>query len=75
MKTAAINTMSQHRRYRPPYIPYSHQLGVFQVVYDHLKDNGVMVINVGGGDDDRRLIDSLYATIATVFPPSTLPIF
>ncbi len=27
-----------------------------------------MVINVGGGDDDRRLIDSLYATIATVFP-------
>lgn len=55
--------------YRPPYIPYSMtSREFFQIVYDHLKENGVMVINVGRTNDDRRLIDSLCATIGTVFP-------
>jgi spermidine synthase len=55
--------------YRPPYIPYSlTSREFFQVVYDHLKTDGVVVINVGRGGDDRRLIDSLYATIASIFP-------
>jgi len=55
--------------YRPPYIPWHLTTQeFFQVVYDHLADDGVMVINVGRTNDDRRLIDSLGTTILTVFP-------
>jgi predicted membrane-bound spermidine synthase len=55
--------------YRPPYIPW-HMTTVefFQVVYDHLDEDGVMVINVGRGPTDRRLVNSLATTIAEVFP-------
>jgi cyclopropane fatty-acyl-phospholipid synthase-like methyltransferase len=55
--------------YRPPYIPYSLTTKeFFQIVYDHLDENGVMVINIGRAPEDRRLLNSLYATIHTVFP-------
>ncbi len=55
--------------YRPPYIPYSLTTKeFFQIVYDHLDENGVMVINIGRAPEDRRLLNSLYATINTVFP-------
>ncbi len=55
--------------YRPPYIPWHMTTQeFFQIVYDHLDEDGVMVINVGRGPDDRRLLDSLCATIGTVFP-------
>ena len=55
--------------YRPPYIPWHLTTReFFQVVYDHLNSNGVMVINVGRGMSDRRLIDSLGSTILSVFP-------
>ena len=55
--------------YRPPYIPYSLTTQeFFQIVHDHLKENGVMVINIGRAPEDRRLIDSLYTTINTIFP-------
>jgi spermidine synthase len=40
----------------------------FQVIKDHLSDNGGMVINVARVFDDRRLLDSLYQTISLVFP-------
>ncbi len=55
--------------YRPPYIPW-HLTTVefFQEVFDHLKDDGVMVINVGRSPTDRQLIDGLVGTIKTVFP-------
>lgn len=55
--------------YRPPYIPW-HMTTVefFQIVYDHLTPNGVLVINIGRAPDDRRLVNSLYATISQVFP-------
>jgi hypothetical protein len=55
--------------YRPPYIPW-HKTTVefFQVVYDHLDEDGVMVINVGRAPTDRRLVNTLAATIQTVFP-------
>jgi predicted membrane-bound spermidine synthase len=55
--------------YRPPYIPW-HMTTVefFQVVYDHLDEDGVMVINVGRAPTDRRLVNTLAATIQTVFP-------
>ncbi len=55
--------------YRPPYIPYQMTTKeFFQVVYDKLADDGVMVINVGRAPSDRRLIDTLSSTIGAVFP-------
>ena len=55
--------------YRPPYIPW-HMTTVefFQICRDHLTDDGVLVINVGRGPDDRRLIEAFSATIGKVFP-------
>ncbi len=55
--------------YRPPYIPWhltTRQF--FQSVYEHLEQDGVMVVNVGRAPDDRRLIEALVGTIQTVFP-------
>ncbi len=55
--------------YRPPYIPW--QLTTrefFQMVREHLKADGVLVINVGRTPDDRRLIEALVGTIGSVFP-------
>jgi spermidine synthase len=55
--------------YRPPYIPWHLTTQeYFQIVYDHLADNGVMVINVGRSPTDRELVESLVSTIETVFP-------
>jgi predicted membrane-bound spermidine synthase len=55
--------------YRPPYIPWHLTTQeFFQLVYDHLSDDGAMVINVGRSPSDRRLIDHLVGTIRTVFP-------
>lgn len=55
--------------YRPPYIPWHLTTAeFFQVVADHLEPDGALVINVGRSPDDRRLIDGLATTIATIFP-------
>lgn len=55
--------------YRPPYIPWHMTTQeFFQTVYDHLTDTGVMAINVGRAESDRRLIDALVGTIQSVFP-------
>jgi predicted membrane-bound spermidine synthase len=55
--------------YRPPYIPWHLTTQeFFTIVYQHLEEDGVMVINVGRAPDDRRLIDGLVSTIRTVFP-------
>jgi len=55
--------------YRPPYIPWHLTTReFFQEAYDHLTEDGVLVINVGRGPDDRRLIDAIGSTIATIFP-------
>ncbi len=55
--------------YRPPYIPaHLTTQEFFQSVYDHLTEDGVMVINVGRAPQDRRLVDSLSSTILSVFP-------
>lgn len=54
--------------YRPPYIPWHMTTReFFQVVRDHLTDDGVMVINIGRAPDDRRLINSLASTIRQDF--------
>ncbi len=55
--------------YRPPYIPrHLTSQEFFQSVYQHLTEDGAMVINVGRSPTDRRLIDGLVGTISTVFP-------
>jgi hypothetical protein len=40
----------------------------FQIVHEHLVDDGVLAINIGRAPGDRRLIDGLSTTIATTFP-------
>lgn len=55
--------------YRPPYIPpHMTTQEFYQIAYDHLTDNGVLTINVGSAPGDRRLINGLATTMATVFP-------
>ena len=55
--------------YRPPYIPWHLTTReFFQVVRDHLTDDGVAVINVGRSPTDRRLIEGLVGTMSSVFP-------
>lgn len=55
--------------YRPPYIPWHLTTSeFFQIVHDHLTEEGVMVINVGRSPTDRRLVDGLVGTIGTIFP-------
>lgn len=55
--------------YRPPYIPpHMTTREFFQICYDHLSDQGALGINVGSVPGDRRLIDGLATTMATVFP-------
>ncbi len=55
--------------YRPPYIPpHMTTQEFFEIIASHLTDEGVLTINVGSVPGDRRLIDGLATTIATVFP-------
>lgn len=55
--------------YRPPYIPW-HLTTVefFQEIRDHLTKDGVVAINVGRTQTDRRLVDAMTATLLQVFP-------
>ena len=55
--------------YRPPYIPWHLTTReFFQETFDHLSPKGTLIINVARIFEDRRLVDSLYMTIASVFP-------
>jgi predicted membrane-bound spermidine synthase len=55
--------------YRPPYIPpHMTTQEFFEIAASHLTDDGVLTINVGSVPGDRRLIDGLATTMATVFP-------
>ncbi len=55
--------------YRPPYIPW-HLTTVefFSEAKAHLTEDGVVAINVGRTDTDRRLVDALSRTLLEVFP-------
>ena len=55
--------------YRPPYIPW-HLTTVefFAEVRARLAVDGVVAINVGRTDTDRRLVDALSNTLLQVFP-------
>lgn len=54
--------------YRPPYIPW-HLTTVefFAEVKDRLTEFGVVAINVGRTDTDRRLVDALTSTLLEVY--------
>ena len=55
--------------YRPPYIPpHMTTQEFFEIAASHLTDDGVLTINVGSVPGDRRLINGLATTMATVFP-------
>ena len=55
--------------YRPPYIPWHLTTQeFFQIVSDHMAEDGVLAINVGRAPNDRRLIEGLVGTISTLFP-------
>ena len=55
--------------YRPPYIPW-HLTTVefFGEVKERLAPAGVVAVNVGRTDTDRRLVDALANTLLQVFP-------
>lgn len=55
--------------YRPPYIPWQlTTIEFFAEVRAHLAEDGVVMINVGRTNTDRRLIEALTATMLQVFP-------
>lgn len=55
--------------YRPPYIPWHLTTQeFFQEARSHLAADGVLIINVGRTETDRRLVEALTATLLTVFP-------
>jgi hypothetical protein len=55
--------------YRPPYIPWHlTTIEFFEIVRDHLAEDGVLAINVGRSPTDRRLIDGLVGTLKPLFP-------
>lgn len=55
--------------YRPPYIPpHMTTVEFYQICFDHLTDTGALAINVGSVPGDRRLINGLATTMATIFP-------
>jgi predicted membrane-bound spermidine synthase len=55
--------------YRPPYIPpHMTTQEFFEIVASHLTEDGVLTLNVGSVPGDRRLIDGLATTMATIFP-------
>ncbi|HHY58444.1 MAG TPA: fused MFS/spermidine synthase [Chloroflexi bacterium] len=55
--------------YRPPYIPF-HLTTVefFRLVQAHLREDGVVAINVGRTDANAALVEAMAATLQQVFP-------
>lgn len=55
--------------FHPPYIPWHLTTREFFFeILEKLSNKGTLVINVVRIYDDRRLVDALYTTIASVFP-------
>lgn len=55
--------------YKVPYIPWHLTTQeFFASAYERLSPQGVMAVNVGRAPEDRRLIEAVAATMATVFP-------
>ena len=69
-----LNRMARHYdviaidAYRPPYIPWHlTTIEFFAEVKARLSNDGVVAINVGRTDTDRRLVDALTLTLLEVF--------
>ncbi len=55
--------------YRPPYIPpHMTTYEFFEIVKSHLTQEGVLTINSASAPGDRRLVNGLATTLATLFP-------
>lgn len=55
--------------YRPPYIPWQMTtVEFFEIVYNHLSDQGALVINIGRSPLDRTLVNDLATTVRQIFP-------
>lgn len=55
--------------YRPPYIPFHLTTQeFFQLVYNHLAEDGVVAINAGRTSTDYSLVNALGTTMSTIFP-------
>lgn len=55
--------------YRPPYIPpHMTTQEFFRIAADHLTEDGVLTLNSASVPGDRRLINGLATTMATIFP-------
>jgi spermidine synthase len=55
--------------YRPPYIPFQlTTVEFFELVRDHLAENGVVAVNAARSRDDYSLVNALAATMGQVFP-------
>lgn len=55
--------------YRQPYIPFHLTTReFFMEINDHLRPDGVAVVNVGRTSTDYRLVDALASTMNTVYP-------
>ena len=55
--------------YRQPYIPFHLTTReFFSEVRDHLRPNGVAVVNAGRTATDYRLVDAIASTMAAVYP-------
>jgi spermidine synthase len=55
--------------YHQPYVPfYLATREFFQLVRDRLRPGGLVALNVATVPGDRRLVDELAGTLATVFP-------
>ena len=55
--------------YRPPYIPFHlTTLEFFQLVRDHLTQDGVIAINAARSETDYALVNALVCTLKAVFP-------
>jgi predicted membrane-bound spermidine synthase len=54
--------------YRPPYIPF-HLTTVefFDLVHSHLREDGVVAINVGRTDQNYALVEAMTATLGQIF--------
>jgi predicted membrane-bound spermidine synthase len=55
--------------YRPPYIPF-HLATVefFELLHQHLDENGVVAVNAARSSDDYSLVQALASTMGQVFP-------
>lgn len=55
--------------YRQPYIPFHLTTReFFQLAHDHLRSDGVAVVNAGRTATDYRLVEAVASTMKAVFP-------